>query len=192
MIIDSDMTVAEALRQNPHSEAPESIVKNLRVLQMYYIGFDMQLHRGQIVVHKKAVAPVRTFFSTAIALTFPIKSVIPVAAPEFLWDDEISCNANNSSGYNYRTIAGTTRLSRHASGLAFDINPLQNVYIRYDADGNEIARLPAHGRYDPDAPGTLHADHLLVILMKQYGWTWGGDWTPESGRVDYQHFEKVL
>lgn len=192
MIIDSKMSVSEALSQNPSSAAPPEIIEHLRVLTVQYIGFDDLLHQGQIVMHEALADDVQQFFKLAIAYGFPIQRVIPISSPAYEWNDERSCMDNNSSGFNYRLIAGTNELSKHARGLAFDINPLQNVYIRYDGNGKEIDRLPANAQYEPDTPGTLTTTHFLVRVMRQRGWIWGGDWTPDSGRVDYQHFEKVL
>lgn len=192
MIIDCLVDDEVALRQNPHSPAPQGVLELQRVLPVFYRGFDGLLHRGQIVVHESVVDDVRDFFTAALAINFPIWSVIPVALPQFEWNDERSCNANNSSGHNYRKIAGTDLISYHATGLAFDINPVQNVYIRYDANGREIARLPSYSVYNPGSPGTLTSEHPLVLFMKKRDWTWGGDWLPESGRVDYQHFERTL
>jgi D-alanyl-D-alanine carboxypeptidase len=85
---------------------------------------------------------------------------------------------------------GSEQLSKHSYGNAFDINPRQNIYIRYDEQNNEIYRIPKDGSCNPSAAGTLTQDHPLVLLMKDKGWTWGGNWGKEDGRVDYQHFEK--
>jgi hypothetical protein len=49
---------------------------------------------------------------------------------------------------------------------------------------------PQGAVWSPAVAGTLYANHQLVLFMKERGWGWGGDWRPESGRVDYQHFEK--
>ena len=83
-------------------------------------------------------------------------------------------------------------MSKHSLGIGFDVNPVQNIYVKYDAELKEILRFPKNGVYDEHAKGTLCSDSPLVILMKDLGWEWGGDWTPESGRIDYQHFEKVV
>ena len=126
-------------------------------------------------------------------MKFPIKSVIPISHSKYKWDDILSCRDNNSSGFNYRHISGdSSRLSKHAHGLAFDINPIQNIYIKYDKNLKEVLRFPALGLYDKNILGTLILNHPLVALMKKLEWDWGGDWTPESGRVDYQHFEKNI
>jgi hypothetical protein len=163
------------------------------MVNMEYYGFNGAIHQGKIVMHKNVAEGVKKFFELALQLKFPIKSVVPINDPKYKWDDEISCNDNNSSGFNYRTVSGNAaKLSKHATGLAFDINPVQNIYVRYDKDLKEVFRAPADGIYDKNAPGTLVADDPLVTLMKSLGWDWGGDWTPESGREDYQHFEKNI
>lgn len=193
IIIDSQMSKEEALAQNPKSVAPDEILNAQQVIEIEYLGFDEFLHRGQIVMNEKVVDDVKKFFETALELKFPIKKVIPISDNRYKWDDEVSCADNNSSGFNYRTITGKPhKISKHALGLAFDINPVQNVYVRYDKDLNEVHRIPPNTYYDPTAPGTLTADHVLVKLMKDLGWFWGGDWTPESGREDYQHFQKEV
>lgn len=177
--------------QNPKNPAPLHILEELVSLNIKHTNFDGELCDGTILVHKNLASDVEEFFALALSLQFPIESVIPICDPRFAWDDETSCNQNNSSGFNYRHIMGSDELSKHSYGWAFDINPRQNIYVRFDTDGNEIYRLPADGLYNETAPGTLTANHSLVLLMKENGWTWGGDWSPANGRIDYQHFEKV-
>ena len=99
-------------------------------------------------------------------------------------------NANVSSGFNYRLVSGTNRVSPHGQGLAFDINPRQNPYIRYQ-DGKVII-YPDGAVWDINKPGTLFHDHPLVRFMLGRGWEWGGNWLEQSGRIDYQHFQKSL
>lgn len=184
------MSLDEALKQNPISPAPTEVLIKQLLLEVSYISFDGLIHQGQIVVHKDVAADVGAFFKQALTLKFPIYSVIPVADKRFNFDDEVSCNQNNTSGYNYREITGGGKLSNHSWGLAFDVNTVQNVYVRYDESGLETYRLPKTAHYDKNAPGTLHKEHPLVHFMEDLGWTWGGDWNPINGPVDYQHFEK--
>lgn len=191
-IIDSNLSHEEMLLQNPNMEALQDVLEQLECKEVTYYGFDGKVHKGQIVIHAKATEDVILFFEQALLLKFPIKSVIPIADKKYMWDDEASCNDNNSSGYNFRYIAGTTKMSNHARGLAFDINPVQNPYIKYNEESVELWRAPKYGTYDPSIPGTLTASHPLVAFLKSKGWTWGGDWKKEEGPVDYQHFEFPL
>ena len=178
--------------QNPAQPAPAEVLASLCVIPVTHYDFLGLERTGEILMCKALVDDVRDFFALAHQLKFPIESVIPIHEPPFFFDDTKSCLANNSSGFNYRYVYNTTRLSKHSFGTAFDVNPVQNIYCTYDVEGKETYRLPANGVYDPQSPGTLTADHELVLFMKRRGWTWGGDWTIESGRVDYQHFEKPL
>jgi hypothetical protein len=187
-ILDSNLSAEEALLQNPLSLAPEDIINQQTPLDVTYYGFDGQMHQGQIVVNKLVADNVMDFFKEAVRTQFPIQKVIPIADKQYQWNDDTSCADNNSSGFNYRTIAGTDRLSNHATGYAFDINPVQNPYIRWK-DGVETYRVPVGSTYKKDVPGTLHADHPLVTLLTSRGWTWGGNWIHEGNVVDYQHFE---
>ncbi|HBD24764.1 MAG: hypothetical protein A2566_00295 [Candidatus Zambryskibacteria bacterium RIFOXYD1_FULL_40_13] len=184
------MEEKEILMQNPNSQAPQNVLDSQVVLSVDYFGFDGQIHSGQIVVNKIVAEDVRSFFKLALHIKFPIEKVIPIGDQKYKWDDDVSCADNNSSGFNYRLVAGTNRLSKHSTGMAFDINPVQNLYVRFDENLKEIFKAPVDGVYDQTILGTLTSDHPLVVLMKSLGWDWGGDWTAESGRIDYQHFEK--
>ena len=174
---------------NPNNPAPQEIIKNIEIFDVSYYGFDEQIHQGQIAMNKDSVEDVKKFFDLSLELRFPIEKVTLISNEKYLWDDYKSCADNNSSGFNYRKIGGTDKLSKHSTGHAFDINPVQNIYVRYE-NMKEVFRAPENGVYDPSAKGTLTSDHPLVLLMKELGWEWGGDWTPETGREDYQHFQK--
>ncbi len=157
-------------------------------MEVSYISFDSKLHVGQIAIAQTLMPEVEAFFARAIELSFPIAKVVPAA--EYGWDDERLMAENVSSGFNYRLIAGLNNPSAHAKGLAFDINPMQNPYIRYLGDQTLIK--PQGAVYDSLEQGTLTANHPLVKLMQGFGWEWGGEWPQSSGRVDYQHFQKQI
>ena len=186
--IDSDLTVHQAIIQNPEQVCDEEILDSLGLMGVTYLSFDGRYHDGQIVVALSVMSEVDAFFRHALEMEFPVEKVIPAAHPKYQWEDEKLMADNVSSGFNYRLIAGTNKPSLHGLGLAFDINPNQNPYIRYE-NGKKIIQ-PKGARWKKDMPGTLHAEHPLVIMMEGFGWEWGGNWLPESGRVDYQHFEK--
>ncbi len=177
--------------QNPKSPAPENILSELRTISVQHYGYDGDIHDGEIIMHVDLVDDVSAFFEYSLTLTFPIFSVIPIHKSPFFFDDEVSCEANNTSGFNYRTIHNSKTVSKHSLGRAFDVNPAQNIYVTYNQDGTEAYKLPKTGMYNVNATGTLASDHSLVVFMKERGWTWGGDWTKESSRTDYQHFEKM-
>ena len=107
---------------------PQSIIENLRLVDVYYYGFDEKLHKGQLVVHKEVVLDIIEIFEFIRETHFPISKVIPIS--KYDWSDEKSMQDNNTSAFNYRYISGTRVISNHASGLAIDINPMLNPYIK--------------------------------------------------------------
>lgn len=177
------MSPIEALKQNPSSECPQEVLQRQTLITVQYYSFDNQVHQGQIVVDKEVVEDIKDAFRFLLKEKFPLACTIPISHPKFRWDDNLSMLANNSSGFNYRVIVGTDRLSNHAYGRAIDLNPLLNPYIR---DG--ITR-PTGATYLSGAPGTILSDSKIVTFFRERGWIWGGDW---EDRKDYQHFEKPL
>jgi poly-gamma-glutamate synthesis protein (capsule biosynthesis protein) len=106
--------------------------------------------------------------------------MVPIVA--YGWDDVRSMLGNNSSGFNYRFIAGTDRPSQHAYGLAFDLNPLWNPCC---SDGFWAPDAP----YVPEAPGTIARRSWVVRVFEDLDFKWGGDW---SEPFDPQHFQMRL
>ncbi len=158
---------------------PREVQKNLRVVRVKYFSFDGEIHEGQIVVHKAIKNQVKNIFLDLLRCQFPIKSIVPVVA--FRWSDALSMKANNTSAFNYRYIARRKKLSRHAFGLAIDLNPFLNPCIE---NGRAT---PKGASYNPKVPGTITPD--VVRIFKRRDFSWGGHWgTPK----DYQHFEFLL
>ncbi len=176
-VFDSAMTFDEAVAGCP---APRAVVSALRLMEVSYCGFDGRLHGGQLLVHASLEEDLRELFALIREACFPLYSVIPIV--RYGWSDEASMAANNSSAFNYRFIAGTERLSRHAAGLAVDLNPFQNPVIYEDC---EIQ--PPGAVYQPEAPGTLTESSPVVQAFLRRGWHWGGHF---QHLRDYHHFEK--
>jgi hypothetical protein len=182
-IIDSHMTLEEALRANPKFFLPPEVFERQILLKVMYLSFDGKYHQGQIVVDEDLVEDVRDFFNFLIEQGFPINRAMPIANNRYNFDDTLSMEDNNSSGFNPRNIAGTDRPSNHAFGRAIDINPLQNPFIKNDAIE------PKGAKYDTRKAGTFSADSPVVLFLKSRGWIWGGDYKEIK---DYHHFEKPL
>ncbi len=177
-VIDSNLDFEEAVAG---LSIPKSILENLRIVDVYYYGFDDKLHKGQLVVHKDVVLNIIEIFEFIRESRFPIDKVVPIS--KYGWSDEKSVQDNNTSAFNYRFISGTRVISNHASGLAIDINPRFNPYVK---NGNSV---PVNCVYDTTKAGTISSGSQLVKEFKERGWQWGGDW---KSLKDYQHFEKKL
>lgn len=172
------MTLGEAVN---HPECPEEIKNTLRLVNVKYLSFDSLVHEGQIVVHQDLVKDVEDLFELMLKEKFPLQEVSPIV--KYSWDDEASMSANNSSGFNYRKIAGQDKMSLHSLGRAIDINPQINPWVKGEA------KQPANGSYNIEVSGTLFAGHTVVEFMKERGWEWGGGW---ENYQDYQHFQKAV
>lgn len=79
-----------------------------------------------------------------------------------------------AGAYNFRTIAGTSRLSAHAWGIAVDLNLDHADYWRWA--GTEAGRPAA---YRNRIPGEV------VEVFERHGFIWGGRWR----HFDTMHFE---
>lgn len=116
---------------------------------------------------------------------------------EYNGDDTASMEDNNTSCFNYRVVPNSTSLSKHALGLALDINPLYNPYITYKKDdtGQIVSEnvSPENGTAYADRsasfPYKIDENDLCYKLFTEHGFTWGGNWNSSK---DYQHFQKVV
>jgi peptidoglycan L-alanyl-D-glutamate endopeptidase CwlK len=178
VIVDSAMDFAQAVAG---TAAPREVLDGLCLTDVRYCGFDGRRHTGQFVVHRDLAGELRELFALMERQRFPVAGAAPIV--RFGWSDEASMAADNSSAFNYRLIAGTDRLSRHALGRAVDINPRENPAIYPD---NRI--VPPGAVRRPGNPGTFTKDHPVVRAFREMGWRWGGDFTHLR---DYHHFEKA-
>lgn len=181
IVVASDLSYVEAVVNGLRDDCPEELLAKQTLLEVYYISFDGLTHKGQIVVHEELIHEVEAAFAAAFKTRFPIRSAIPVS--QFGWDDDASMRADNSSAFNYRTIAGTDVMSRHAQGRAVDINPLLNPHYRTDG-----SIVPEGAIYEAGNPGVLVDGDAVVSTFKAHGWGWGAEW---PGEQDWQHFEKA-
>jgi hypothetical protein len=94
--------------------------------------------------------------------------------------------ANNCSAFNFRRVQGTNVLSHHALGLAIDINPCQNPWVR-DARVDPPAARDYLDR-EHVRPGMIVRPGPVLAAFAAYGWYWGGDF---NGMRDYHHFSKL-
>lgn len=154
----------------------------LRAVNVTHWGYDGAVHQGRLIVAASQAEDVAAIFGDLYTLGFPIQRIRPV--DRYGADDGASMRANNTSGYNCRTVAGSTTLSNHARGQAIDINPLHNPYVKGGTvDPPEGAPWADRSRNDP---GMIRSDDAVVRAFRARGWSWGGTWSSP----DYQHFDR--
>lgn len=154
---------------------------DLRRVVVDHWGYDGTEHRGQVIVAALQADAVLSALRTLYDERFPIERMENVAL--YGADDNRSMEANNTSAFNCRTVAGRTTWSEHSFGTAIDINPVQNPYV----SGSFVS--PPAGQAWTDrglrTPGMILADGPVVRAFAAIGWLWGGDWRTVK---DYQHF----
>lgn len=161
--------------------------ENLRYIHVLHVGFDNQVHEGELVVNKDIADDVLEIFKELYESGYQIEKVRLV--DEYDADDEASMSDNNSSAFNFRFISHTTKISKHGMGMAVDINTLYNPYVK-TVDGEfsiEPANATDYVDRSRDFSHKIDHDDLCYKLFTEHGFEWGGDWTHSK---DYQHFEK--
>ena len=158
-------------------------LNKLRLLRLDHWGFDGEVHRGRLVIHERHDKEILAAFRSLYEAEFPIRRMKLI--DRYGADDHRSMDADNTSAFNCRFVAGTNRWSMHAYGKAIDINPVENPYV----SGSHVSP-PAGEPYadrSRNAQGMIHAgDEVVKAFARQADWEWGGSW-PGSTK-DYQHF----
>ncbi len=167
---------------------PEISYDDLRYVHVLHVGFDGESHPGILICNKQIADDLLEIFAALYDAAYPIEKIVPIDAYD--GDDDLSCADNNTSCFNYRVVAGSSHLSKHAYGMAIDVNPFYNPYITYGKDGSmHISPEGAEIYADRDEPFPYKIDteDLCYQLFTAHGFKWGGNWKSVK---DYQHFEK--
>ncbi len=162
-------------------------IEELVYMRLNHWGMDGKVHDGAIIVHRIVAQDVADIFAELFQARFPLESVRIIE--EFNGDDMASMQADNTSGFNCRKIAGSKKLSWHSYGVAIDINPLLNPYVKgdYVSPPEGAPHAGANERWAANLPGYVLEGNICHKAFVDRGWEWGGAW---DTRQDYQHFEK--
>ena len=172
-------------RMEPTSWRPgcPADLEELRYLRIGYRDFSGQDRTGELVVHRDAVAAMEQVFTDLWLARYPIRSMRLV--DDFGGDDDTSIAADNTSAFNCRFVAGTTRWSNHATGRAIDINPIENPWVE-NGHTDHPASVPFIDR--SPAAGVIIEGDAVSRAFDAVGWGWGGRW---GEPLDYQHFSST-
>jgi hypothetical protein len=155
---------------------------DLRYVTLTYWGFDDRPHTGELIVHAAAADAMADVFEQLYAARFPIEEMRVVRADEL--DAPPTGDGNNTTVFSCRPATGSTSSwSQHAYGLAIDINPFHNPYLRDDVVLPELAS--AYLERDDVRPGMIVEGDVVVQAFDAVGWGWGGRWRTLK---DWQHF----
>lgn len=163
--------------------------EDLRYVSVLYEDFNGETRTGEIICNKAIAQDLVEIFYELYCNHYQIDKIKLI--DEYNADDDLSCADNNTSCFNFRKVYGSDNLSKHALGLAIDINPFQNPYVTYP-NGVERISPPGSEPYadrDSGLPHIITEGDLCYQLFTAHGFTWGGHWRTLK---DYQHFQKEL
>lgn len=182
-VSDTDSTEAEA------EFTPEITLDELRYVHILHYDFDGDPAEGELICNEYIAQDLVEIFYELYHNEYRLERVLLI--DEYDGDDIASMEDNNTSCFNYRVVAGSSSLSRHAYGLAVDVNPLYNPYVTYSKDGSRnVSPVSGESYADRTAafPYKIDEEDLCYKLFIQHGFTWGGSWNHSK---DYQHFQKA-
>lgn len=180
--------IREKIQGVSFKENSDISMDDLRYIRILHYDFQGQIQEGELIVNQKIAYPTMKVFYQLFKWEYPIERVRLV--DDYEGDDELSMEDNNSSAFNYRTILGETEISKHALGLAIDINPKINPYVR--SDGFYPSNAEEYLERDPKKctgkhkEKMIHKNDMAYKIFKRNGFSWGGEWEESK---DYQHFE---
>lgn len=168
----------------------EVTLDELRYLNVLYNDFEGGVQTGELICHKYIAWDLLEIFEELYRSGYRFEEISLIDAYD--GDDTLSMEHNNTSCFNYRVVDGTDHLSKHAYGLAIDINPFYNPYVVYNKDGSGETYISPKGSEvyadrTKDFPYKIDENDLCYKLFTEHGFTWGGNWNSSK---DYQHFEK--
>lgn len=159
---------------------------DLRYITALHCDAQGEILQGEMVCSKYIAVAVLDVLQKLYEAKYPIQRMKLI--DDYGADDEASMTDNNSSSFNFRFISHSNIVSKHGLGMAVDINPLYNPYIKTVNGSLNIE--PAMGAEYTDRSKSflykLEEKDLCCRLFKEKGFLWGGDWKEKK---DYQHFE---
>jgi hypothetical protein len=161
-------------------------VSDLRLLTVSYWDFDGNRQTGELVINRRAAAPLAKVFRQLYRLRFPIRHMrlADFYGPKRSQpaDGDVSASFECRRAVPSPCGSGTGNWSQHAFGLALDLNPIENPYT-----GCGRTRERASIRYlnrSKIRPGMVTP--AVVRAFRSIGWGWGGSWVGST--KDYMHF----
>lgn len=187
---DSPESVPETSAQTESKRTDIAITySELRYVHVMHYDFEGVPTEGELICNASIADDFLDIFYELYRNEYQIEKICLI--DEYNGDDTLSMEENNTSCFNYRVVEGSSSLSKHAYGLAIDVNPFYNPYITYNGDGTEkVSPVAAQPYADRKAsfPYKIDENDLCYKLFVQHGFTWGGNWNSSK---DYQHFQKA-
>ncbi|MEX1125527.1 MAG: M15 family metallopeptidase [Acidimicrobiia bacterium] len=153
----------------------------LSYLTVGHYGFDGRFHTGEIIVNQEFAEEVVEVFRLLHEARFPIEQMRVITKEEI--DAPPTGDWNDTTSFVCRPAVGSTSWSQHASGLAIDVNPFHNPYLKGDLVLPELAS--AYTDREDVRPGMIFDGDVVTEAFADMGWGWGGNWDTLK---DWMHF----
>jgi hypothetical protein len=157
--------------------------EDLQLLTMSFWGFDNRPHLGEMIVHRSVANDILWVFEQLFMARFPIEEMRVITREDM--EALPTGDGNVTTGFVCRSTVSFGQWSEHAFGLAVDINPFQNPYLRDSRIIPELAT--SYTNRDWHRPGMIQPGDRVVQAFESIGWKWGGDWV---GVKDWMHFSQ--
>jgi hypothetical protein len=172
---------ADVLARSTWASGCPVAARDLSWVRLTFRGFDGARHTGELLVNRSVAPDLVQVFHDLYDARFPFEEMRITAKSE--QTAAPTGDGNDTGAFNCRPVRGATEYSQHAYGLAVDVNPFQNPYVKGDLVLPELA-----GAYRDRSwrrPGMVLPGGPVARAFARIGWGWGGSW---QSLKDFQHF----
>jgi hypothetical protein len=156
-----DIAYSQARNRSVGNTMPISVASRMVLPSVGSLGLGALSGNAQVLgsftdSHGTRLATIRTPWGESVTVN---AAKAPTFAKLFNGLNALGYKPRSAQGYNYRNIAGTNVLSKHALGLAVDLDPQQNKGGRLGGTPG-----PRYGYFDPAK---------VMALARSLGMSWG-------------------
>lgn len=161
-------------------ECPVSL-EELSYITVSHYGFDGQFHTGEMIVNASVAEDIVGVFHKLHDARFPIEQMRVASQADL--DAPPTGDGNVTGSFVCRPSVSSKVWSQHAYGLAVDVNPFQNPYVKGDVLIPELASSYTNRGWV--RPGMIFEGDVVFQAFAAAGWTWGGDWQTLKDRMHF-------
>ena len=169
-----------AARSSWVPECPVTL-DELAYVTVSHFGFDGEYHTGELLVNAAVAGDAVEVFRRLHEARFPIEQMRVIRREEI--DAPPTGDWNDTTSFVCRPAVGSNGWSQHAYGLAIDINPFHNPYLKGDLVLPELAST--YTDRTSAKPGMIEPGDVVTQAFADIGFGWGGNW---SSLKDWMHF----
>ena len=178
-----DPVPGDVLARSSWTEECPVTLDQLAYITVTHFGFDGRFHTGEVLVNAAVAEEIVSVFRTIHEIRFPIEQMRVIRADEI--DAPPTGDWNDTTSFVCRPAVGSNSWSQHAFGLAVDVNPFHNPYVKGDLVLPELASV--YLDRDDLRDGMILPGDEVIVAFAAIGWKWGGNW---NSLKDWMHFSQ--